>query len=116
MNIKIEYDRTHPDLKDCPAGADQQNAVIVINPDLFNQLTPFQQKFVIQHETGHIMLRTYDEIQADAYAFDRLAGTEFRSLKQCLETLETLLVPGLPEVDKRIDALYNRALAWDNRH
>jgi len=114
--IKIEYDRTHPDLQDCPAGADQQNSVIVINPDLFNQLTPFQQKFVIKHETGHIALKTNDEIQADAYAFDQLAGTEFRSLKQCIETLETLLMPGDPIVDKRIEALYDRALIWDKRH
>ena len=116
MDITYEYDRDHPQLQDCPAGTIRQIGLIIINPDLFNALTPFQQKFTILHEKGHINLQTDDEVAADAYAFDRLAGTEFKSLKQCLEFLSQLLVPGLPSTDKRIQAMYNRALEWDNRH
>jgi len=116
MNITIEYDRNHPQLQDCPAGTYRYTGLIIINPDLFDLLTPFQKKFTILHEKGHINLETDDEVEADAYAFDRLAGTEFRSMKQCLEFLEKLLVPGLPSTDKRIAALYERALEWDNRH
>lgn len=115
MKITYEYDRLHPQLQDCPAGVNRYTGLIVINPDLFDQLTPFQQKFTIQHEIGHIQLQTDVEIEADAYAFDQLAGTEFRSLKQCVEFLEALLVPH-PENEKRIEALYQRALDWDKRH
>jgi len=107
-------------MDDCPAGCIIDEAVIVINPNTFYDYTPFQQRFILLHEEGHIVLNTGttvdDEIKADAYAFDRLAGTEFRSLKQCVEFLQALLVPGLPSTDKRINALYNRALDWDNRH
>ena len=116
MNITVEYDANHPELQDCPAGTYRFTGLIVINPDLFYALTTFQQKFTLLHEEGHIYKQTDDEIEADAYAFDLLAGTEFRSLKQCLEFLDKLLVPDLPSTEKRIEALYQRALDWDSRH
>lgn len=118
--IKIIAIRNYPGMDDCPAGCLIDEALIIINPDTFYSYSPFQRKFILLHEEGHIMLKTgtevEDEILADAYAFDRLAGTEFRSLKQSLEFLDALLVPGLPSTDKRIQALYKRALEWDNRH
>lgn len=114
------YDREHPELQDCPAGCIIETGVVVINPDLFFQYSEFHRKFILLHEEGHIVLKTgiqlEDEIKADGYAFDRLAGTEYKSLKQCLNFLEILLVPGLPSTDSRIAALYDRALNWDNRH
>jgi hypothetical protein len=120
MKITYEFDRNHPELQDCPAGCIISKAVIVINPDLFYQYDEFQRKFILLHEEGHIALRTgievEDEISADAYAFDRLAGTEFKSLKQCLNFLKILLVPGIPSTDSRIAALYDRAVQWDARH
>jgi Zn-dependent peptidase ImmA (M78 family) len=115
MKITYKYDRLHPQLQDCPAGTNRHTGLIVINPDLYNQLTAFQQKFTIQHELGHINLQTDDEIEADGYAFDQLAGTEFMSLKQCVEFLEQVLIVH-PENEKRIEALYQRALKWDKNH
>ena len=116
MDITIEYDAFHPDLQDCPAGCNIDTGVIVINPTLFDVLSDFQKKFVLLHEEGHIRLHTHDEIQADAYAFDRLAGTEFRSLKQSVEFLEQLLNPAYPTNEVRKASLYKRALDWDKKH
>lgn len=101
---------------DTPAAVDRQAGVLYINPKLWFALTRFQRKFIKYHEYGHYYLNTDSEIAADAYAFDKLAGTEFRSLKQCIECLETILDESLPGHKVRIDALYQRALAWDAAH
>ena len=116
MDITFEYDTEHPQLQDCPAGTYRYTGLIVINPQLFDRLTPFQQRFTLYHELGHINLQTDDEILADGYDFDQLAGTEFRSMKQCLEFLDELLEPGQEETEERIEALYQRALEWDKKN
>lgn len=110
---QIIYDPNHPELTDSPAGCDRTDKVIVVNPVLFNELTPFQKKFILLHEEGHISLNTDNEISADSYAFDRLAGTEFRSLKQAVGALQQILDGSNPEHKQRYDALYSRALKWD---
>lgn len=113
---KIIYDAEHPDLYDSPAGCDRDTKVIVVNPELFNRLTPFQKKFILLHEEGHLALNTSEETSADAYAFDRLAGTEFRSLKQAVGALQEILDGTSPEHKERYDALYDRALSWDAKY
>ena len=80
------------------------------------RLTPFQRRFVILHEEGHYALNTDDEIRADAYAFDRLAGTEARSLRQSVESLEQILDDDNPTLRPRYRALLRRALEWDADH
>jgi len=114
--INVFYDPNHKDLQDCPAGCNMYTAEIVINPVLWDALTPFQKRFTLLHEVGHIMLQTHIEEEADAYAFDRLAGTEFQSLKQALWCLDTLLVLDVPSTRKRKQLLYQRALNWDREH
>jgi hypothetical protein len=99
-----------------PAAIDRASGILYINPDVQRKLTPFQQKFVYWHEIGHYYLDTNSEIEADAYAFDRLAGTEFRSLKQCLECLTEILDKNNPTLRPRYDALMRRALQWDAAH
>lgn len=98
---------------DCPAAIDRRNGILYINHIKYQELTPFQQKFVYHHEMGHYHLDTDSEIKADAYAFDQLAGTEFRSLKQCLECLTEILDKDNPTLKPRYDALLQRALEWD---
>lgn len=110
---QIIYDPNHPELTDSPAGCDRTDKLIVVNPVLFNELTPFQKKFILLHEEGHIALDTDNEISADAYAFDRLAGTEFRSLKQAVGALQQILDGSNPEHKQRYYSLYKRALKWD---
>ena len=104
------------DIGKSPAAIDRTNGILYINPDVQRKLTPFQQKFVYWHEMGHYYLDTNSETEADAYAFDRLAGTEFRSLKQCLECLTEILDKNNPTLRPRYDALMRRALQWDAAH
>lgn len=108
--------KSNGDMADTPAAIDRERRILYINPKLYFKLTPFQQKFVKLHEYGHLNMNTSNEFIADAYAFDRLAGTEFRSLKQCIECLNTILDPTNPGHKVRIDALYERALEWDRQH
>ena len=101
---------------DIPAAIDRETATLYINPKLYFKLTRFQQNFVRLHELGHLVLNTDIEEKADAFAFDRLVGTEHRSMKQMIETLETILDPNRIGHKMRIDALYKRAIEWDKAH
>ncbi|MDR2683957.1 MAG: hypothetical protein LBB53_01075 [Prevotellaceae bacterium] len=103
-------------LEDCPAAIDRKTGTMYIQPERWKALTPFQQKFVWWHELGHYHLNTDSEILADGYAFDHLAGTEFRSLKQCLECLTEILDINNKTLEPRYKALMNRALQWDYEH
>jgi hypothetical protein len=118
MKIKIIYDRHHPELQDCPLGCVRMNGngIIVINPDLFYAMTDFEQRFWLLHEEGHIALDTDSETKADEYAFNQLAGTEFRSLKQMVAALNNLLSDYNPETHVRKKTLMKLALEWDKRN
>ena len=108
--------RNDLEMQGTPCACDRVDKIIFINHDLYDKLTLFQKKFWIWHEKGHINLNTEDEIKADNYAFDHMAGTEFRSLKQIIEAAEDLLDENLPYHQERIDNLYERALKWDAAH
>ena len=43
-------------------------------------------------------------------------GSEHRSMKQMIETLETILDPNKTGHRIRIEALYKKAIAWDKAH
>lgn len=103
-------------MSDTPAAIDRETGTLFINPRLYFRLTKFQQKFVILHEKGHYILNTDIEEEADAYAFDHLVGTEYRSMKQMIETLETILDPNKIGHQARIRTLINRAVEWDKAH
>ena len=111
--MKTIYTTIAPFIQDSPAAIDRTNGILYINPKLFNRLTPFQKKFVKYHEMGHYKFQTSDELVADAYAFDQLAGTEFRSLKQALGCINDVLKNNNPTKQLRYDALYRRVLEWD---
>ena len=114
--IKIIYDSEHPQLQDCPIGCIRHTATIVINPVLFYQLNEFDRKFWLLHEEGHIVLNTDSETLADEYAFNKLAGSEHKSLKQMVKALDTLLDDSNPETEIRKETLYKNALNWDKTH
>jgi len=114
--MKTVYTTIAPFVQNSPAAIDRTNGILYINPKLFNRLTPFQKKFVKYHEMGHYKFQTSDELVADAYAFDQLAGTEFRSLKQALGCINDVLKNNNPTKQLRYDALYKRALEWDYKN
>lgn len=104
------------EMADTPYGADRLTRTIYTNPILAAKLTAFEKKFWLLHEKGHIELDTNDELLADAYAFNHLAGTQFRSLKQMIEACENLLDSNIPYHQERIDNIYRLALQWDKNH
>ena len=114
--MKTIYTTIAPFIQDSPAAIDRTNGILYINTKLFNRLTPFQKKFVKHHEMGHYKFQTSDELVADAYAFDQLAGTEFRSLKQALGCINDVLKNNNPTKQLRYDALYRRVLEWDYKN
>ena len=114
--IKHTIYKSDGEMFDTPAAIDRETATLFINPKIYFKLTRFQQRFVVLHEEGHLVLNTDIEELADAYAFDRLVGTEYRSMKQMIETLETILDPNRLGHKLRIDALYKRAIEWDKAH
>ena len=103
-------------MADTPCACDRATATIYINPILYSRLSPFERKFWIWHEKGHILLNTEDELRADEFAFNKMAGTEWRSLKQMLEALEHLLDETNYYHQERIDHIYRLALKWDEEH
>ncbi len=117
MAKAINYiSRNDAEMQGTPCACDRETRTIYINHDLYDRLTLFQKKFWIWHEKGHINLNTPDEIAADNYAFDHLAGTQYRSLKQMIEAAESLLDGSKTYHQERIDNLYRRALEWDAAH
>lgn len=115
--MKFYYkQKSDGEMIDTPCAADRSTRTIYINPKLFKKLSIFEKKFWIWHEKGHIILNTSDEIKADTFAFNKLAGTEYRSLKQMIEAAENLLNPNSPYHQERIDNLYKLAIKYDMEH
>ena len=115
MKIKTVY-QSSGEMSDTPAAIDRDNGILYLNPKMWFNLTPFRRKFIKWYEYGHLHLNTDSEIKADEYAFNKLAGTEFRSLKQCIECLEEILDEKILGHKVRIDHMYNLALEWDKKN
>ncbi len=45
------------------------SGTILVNRNVFKQLTPNERTFILLHEAGHVELMTTDENKADGYAF-----------------------------------------------
>ena len=99
-----------------PALADLQEGVITVNTPVFNKYDDFTKRYILLHEKGHIRLNTFNEIAADSYAFDALAGTEPYSLRNSVKALQTALPFTHPVHDERLRNQIIRALEWDAAH
>lgn len=111
LSIKVDYG-----IGDTPAAVSREDSTIYINPPLYNKLTPFQRKFVLFHELGHYTLNSKNEIDADTFAFKRLAGTQYRSLKQCIAAIADTLEDGNQTKEERYNNIVYQALLWDYQH
>lgn len=110
MNFEIQYVDNLPGTS---AAIDRKRRIIYINRRKWAILSPFERKFIIEHEKAHALFDTDDEITCDNYAFDQMAGTEWKSLKKSIATLEKLLVRGNHTRASRLYNIYLRALRWD---
>ena len=112
--MKIIYTTNDDFIARGTPAAVSQDGTLYINTDLFEQLTPFQQEFIKWHEVGHYRLQTHDEIEADTYAFHKMAGKYHQSLKKMIGTLQMVLDPQTdPNVQQRIESLYRLCLQYD---
>jgi hypothetical protein len=99
-----------------PAIADLYDGVITVNTPVFRRFDDFTQRFIINHERGHIDLGTTNELEADAYAFRQVAGREPLSLRKSVMALQKALPFTHPGHEERLRAQVRRALLWDAEH
>ncbi len=74
-----------------PARVNRLTGEIFLNARVWNKLPDGFKKFILAHEEGHYVLQTTNEIEADNFAFNQLAGTFENSLKTCVYTLADVL-------------------------
>ena len=112
--MKIVYTNDDNYLVSGTPAAVTEDGIMYINTDLYFQLTPFQRECIKWHEVGHYRLHTHSEFEADEYAFHKMAGKYYQSLKKMIGTLETILDEETdPNVPERIEALYKLCLKYD---
>ncbi len=99
-----------------PARVYQDEGVIEINMKRWRQLPKSHQDYILAHEEGHYVLDTGDEMAADQYAFEKLAGKMPGSLRNTVHALIDVLPGATPEQRRRMDAAVKRALKYDARH
>jgi hypothetical protein len=102
-----------PDHNVTIATANPTTQVIKYNPALFRRIKKSHRKYILAHEEGHLVNNSGNEFAADAYAFNKLAGTHRDSLRNSVSVLSEILPPGSPLRQERIKAAYIRALKYD---
>ena len=105
-----------------PARVNLDTRVVDVNAPVFYRLTPLQQKLVLAHEEGHVVLNSVDdEIGADKYALEKYVGSEPYSLRKMVDALCTFYdnLPCFPEERKKaliVSALEIDAERYNNEH
>lgn len=100
-------------LGNCPACVVMTDPpVYEINRDVWATMSPFERRFILQHEIGHYRLQTDSETAADRYALRHTAGTERESLRKSLITLYNMGCIPL----SRVEALYEECKKIDKEH
>jgi len=108
--MKISYGFTGKS----PASVNRNSGEILLNEETFDKIEKDTQDFIIEHEKGHFVEQTSDEISADAYASSNFFGTRNGSLKKSLQALGQFLnVDGNENHNKRYYTQLKRALAHD---
>ncbi|MCF8359227.1 MAG: hypothetical protein K9H26_10740 [Prolixibacteraceae bacterium] len=96
-----------------PAQLDMDTGTIYLNAPYWNYLPQAYKDFIIQHETGHYVLKTYNEFEADHYAFEQLAGKRPGSLWKMIETIADVLDGSSPEHYARFAAMYRNVMYFN---
>lgn len=104
-----------------PARVNLDTGVVEVNAPLFNTFTPLQKNLVLAHEAGHVHYDTVDdEILADRYALELMAGSEPQSLRKSVDALLGVLADErIPETRKKaviVSALRIDAEKFGNEH
>lgn len=100
-------------LGDTPAKVNRETGEIFLNSNVWDTLPPAYQAFILEHETGHYKLQTTNELEADHYAFNQLAGKSYESLKNTVRVLGEVLPYTTPEHGLRLLNIYRLSLGFD---
>jgi hypothetical protein len=113
MKPYLEFVNTIPG-STTPARVFHKTGKIQINMSRWNTIPDaFHKKFIINHEVGHFTGKTDNEIYADAYASNKLLGTEPFSLRKSITALSDNITQDSPAKDARVRAQTIRALRYD---
>jgi hypothetical protein len=111
--MKIQYVDFIPG-STTPARVFHNTGVIQINKSRWDQIPDeFHKKFILKHEEGHYKGKTNNELYADGFAFNALAGTQQNSLRKSITALTDNLPMTTPQHGERITAQSIRALKYD---
>lgn len=118
-NLKLKY--VEKGMGRNPARVNLDTHVVEVNAPLFNTFTPLQKNLVLAHEAGHVHYDTVDdEILADRYALELMAGSEPQSLRKSVDALLGVLADErIPENRKKaiiVSALHIDAERFGNEH
>lgn len=107
---------------DTPARVNIDTQVVEVDAPVFYTFTPWQQKMILGHEEGHVVLDTVDdEIAADRYSIEKFAGSEAYSLRRMVDEMIVFFnkYPQIPETRKKAfiaSALEVDAEKFGNEH
>lgn len=79
--------------------------LIEVNRSVFERLTPYQQRFVLLHEEGHLANNNKDEVAADRFALERLALKSENSLFDYVKSIDRIALSDERKRQARLDAL-----------
>lgn len=106
MQITVKHQPIFPDNPQNPAKCNVRTGVITLNDAVWNKLTPIEQAYWLAHEEGHIRTGGGSEVEADRFAFKKVAGTQQYSLRDIRRALRKIIStnPNAPEAKARIDS------------
>lgn len=111
--MKITY---VDNLNNTPARVNRETGEIQLDRKMWFSLPEPYRKFILEHEKGHYYLQTTNELLADQYAFEQVAGTFNGSLLEMVKTLADVLPFHSETHQARLLNLYKLALEWDKKH
>ena len=99
-----------------PARVNRLTGEIVVSKKFWEKLPKPYRRFIIEHEKGHYHLQTTNELAADRYAFEKMAGKFHKSLKTMVKTLADVLPFRTQSHQVRLLNLYKMALEHDQQN
>ena len=111
MQITIKHVPTFPGNPLNPAKCNIKTGVITLNDSVWNKLTPIEQRYWLAHEEGHIRTHGGSEVEADTYAFKKVAGSQPYSLRDIRRSMHKVIAtnPNAPEAQDRLE--FNKLLS-----
>ncbi|MDP3914385.1 MAG: hypothetical protein Q8R96_11700 [Bacteroidota bacterium] len=98
-----------------PAIVRRDTGEIFLNRKIWFNLPQAYRRFILYHEMGHYTLQTTNELEADHYAFNQIAGTQKESLKNTVRTLYGVLPFNTELQGLRLLNMYRLALTYDQK-